>query len=245
MKWRTAISTNKDGELYIRGKRLKELIEQYSFSEVAFFLLKGLLPTKKENELFNAILVAMSEHGIAAPSTFVARTAISTGNPFNSALSAGILAIGEYHGGAIEKCAYLLQLDKSADYLVDNVLKRGGRMPGYGHKLYKDEDPRAKLLFEKAKTLGLDGKYVKLAIAIEKELQKKTGKKLPLNIDGAVGALMLEFGFDWRLGKALFVLGRLPGIIAHAHEEFIREKPYRRLDDEDIKYDGPKVPPRY
>ncbi|MBI3335766.1 MAG: citryl-CoA lyase [Candidatus Portnoybacteria bacterium] len=239
MKWRTSISTHKNGDLYVRGKALGELIETRSFSEVAFLLLKGTLPTEKENKLFNAMLVSMSEHGIAAPSTFIARTAISTGNTFNSAIAAGILSIGEYHGGAVEKCAYLLQVNKSAEYLVDNVLKRGGRMPGYGHRLYKEKDPRAEVLVTKAKKLGLSGNYVKLAMAIEKELQKKTGKKLPLNIDGAVAALMLELGFDWRLGKALFVLGRLPGLIAHTHEELVREKPYRRLDETDIEYDGP------
>lgn len=241
MKWRTSISVHKEGALYVRGKKLTELIDKFSFSQATFFLLKGKMPTKKEDELFGAMLVAMIEHGIAAPSTFVARTAISTGNTFNSALAAGILAIGEHHGGAIERCAYYLQLDKSADILVDDVCKQGERMPGYGHKVYKDKDPRTQILFEKAKRLGFHGKYVTLALEIEKELEKKTRKHLPLNIDGAVAALMSELGFDWRLGKAFFALGRIPGLIAHTHEELVREKPYRRLEENDIEYDGPKI----
>lgn len=255
MKWRTAISTHKNlpsgqnlsgstsknGELYVKGKGLSSLIEERSFTEVIFLLLKGNLPNKKETAILDAILVAMCEHGIAAPSTFVARTAISTGNPFNSALAAGILAIGDWHGGAIEKCAYYLQSGKSAKTIVENVLKDSGRMSGYGHKIYKDIDPRTQIIIKKAKKLEFYGKYFILALEIENELHSQTEKKLPFNIDGAVAAVMLELGVDWRLGKALFALGRLPGLIAHTYEELTREKPYRRLEESDIEYNGPEI----
>lgn len=241
MKWRTAISTNKNGELYVRGESLESLIEKHSFTEAVFLLLKGSLPNEKEKKILDAILVAMCEHGIAAPSTFVARVAISTGNPFNSALAAGILAIGDYHGGAIEKCAYYLQSGERAQNIVENVLKDGGRIPGYGHKMYKDSDPRTQTLFKKATELGFNRMYVVRALEIENELHSQTGKKLPLNIDGAVAAIMSEIGIDWKLGKALFVLGRLPGLIAHTYEEMTQEKPYRRLEENDVEYTGPKL----
>ncbi len=241
MKWRTSISVHKGDELYIRGRRLTEVIETFSFTEAIFFLIKGTFPSGKETRMLDAMLCAMVEHGIAAPSTFVARTAISVGNTFNSALAAGILAIGEHHGGAIEKCAYYLSLDKSAENIVDEVLNKGEKLPGFGHKVYKNKDPRAEILFTKAKALGFSGTFVARALALEKELKRKTNKFLPINIDGAAAALILELGFDWRLGKAFFVLGRLPGLIAHAHEELIREKPYKRLEENDIEYDGPKL----
>lgn len=241
MKWRTSISTHKGEVLYVRGKKLTEIIEKFSFVETTFLLLKGTLPSKKEARMLDAMLAAMVEHGIAAPSTFVARTAISTGNTFNSALAAGILAIGEHHGGAIERCAYYLSLDNSVENIVEEVLTKGEKLPGFGHKVYKEKDPRAQILFKKAKALEFYGRFAKRALALEKELKRKTSKSLPINIDGAVAALMLELGFDWRLGKAFFVLGRLPGLIAHAQEELTREKPYRRLDEKDIEYDGVKL----
>lgn len=238
MKWRTAISAHRENQLYIRGEKLETLIEKHSFTEAIFLLLKGNMPNEKETAILDVILVSMCEHGIAAPSTFVARTAISTGNPFNSALAAGILAIGDYHGGAIEKCAYYLQSGERAETIVENVLKNSGRIPGYGHKLYKDKDPRAESILKKAEKLGFYGKYATLALEIENELHSQKGKKLSLNIDGAVAAIMSELGIDWRLGKALFVLGRLPGLIAHTYEELTQEKPYRRLEEDDIEYSG-------
>lgn len=240
-KWKTAISTHKGQELYVRGQSLLELIEQHSFVETIFLLTKGLLPTQTEEEMMNVILVAMAEHGVQAPSAFVSRTVASTGNPVNAALAAGILSIGEFHGGAIEQCAKHLQSDKNAQEIVQSVLAKGQRMPGFGHKVYKDKDPRTEVIFMRAKELGFHGRFVALALRIEKELKEATEKQLPVNIDGAVAAIMSELGFDWRLGKSLFILGRLPGLIAHVQEEITREKPYRRLEDSDVEYDGPEI----
>ena len=238
MKWKTSISQHKDGKLYIYGKELTELIANASFSEVIFLLLKGTMPIEKEVQMLDVCLVAMAEHGLQAPSTFVARSSISVGNPFNAALAAGILATGDWHGGAIEKCAMYLQSGKDAKAIIEEVSLKGERMSGFGHKQYKDEDPRAKAIFTKARNLEINGNYLKLIEEVGKELEKKTGKKLPINIDGAVATVISELGIDWRYGKALFVLGRMPGLMAHIREEMINEKPYRRLDEEDVEYVG-------
>lgn len=188
--------------------------------------------------MLDAILVATSEHGIQAPSTFVTRAAASTGNTINSALAAGILTVGEWHGGAVEKCAEMLQSEKSAEEIATDVIKNKEKLAGYGHKVYKDEDPRTVAIFAKARELELTTKYIEKAEAIQQAFEKQSGKKLPINIDGAIAAIISELGFDWRLGKAIFALGRMPGMIAHAHEEIVNEKPYRRLEDEDVEYVG-------
>ena len=167
------------------------------------------------------------------------RAAASTGNPISSALAAGILTVGEWHGGAVEKCAEMFQSERSAEEIVADALKNKEKLAGYGHKIYKDEDPRAAAIFAKAKGLGLSQKYIDKAVAIQQEFEKQSGKKLPINIDGAIAAIISELDFDWRLGKAVFALGRLPGMIAHAHEEIVNEKPYRRLEDDDVEYTGP------
>jgi citryl-CoA lyase len=241
MKWRTAISTHNDGELYVRGIRLTELIKEAGLAEVIFLVLGGRRPEKNEEKMLEAVLISMIEHGVEVPSAFVARSVASTGNPSNSALAAGILAIGDFHGGAIEKAAFYLQSSETPQKIVADALQKKEHLPGYGHKIYKTEDPRATALFKKAEELGLARKYLSRARDIEKELARESGKSVPLNVDGAIAAIISELGFDWRLGKSLFVLGRLPGLIAHVAEENKNEKPYRRLDPEDVEYNGPTL----
>ncbi len=241
MKWKTAISTKKDGELYIRGNALSKLMRERTFTEVAFLLLGERLPNESERELFDMILVSCAEHGVEVPSAFVPRVSISTGNPMNAALAAGLLAIGDFHGGAIEECARLLQSDASAEKIVAEMLAADKRLPGFGHKLYKEEDPRAETLLAKAGELRLAGSYVKKVRAFGEELEKQSGKHLPLNIDGAIAALMCEMKLDSLLGKALFGFARMPGMMAHALEELRNEKPYRRFGEEDVTYNGPSL----
>lgn len=238
MEWQTHISTHKDGEVYIRGQRLLDLIERHTFTEGIYLLLRGTLPSDTESQMLDAVLVAVIEHSVAVPSAFVPRTVVSTGNPMNAAMAAGALAIGEHHGGAIEKAMEVLQSEVEPKMLVQQKREDKERIAGFGHKLYKDKDPRAEALFKKARDLGLSDTYLKRAENIGTELEEQSGKQLPLNVDGAIAAILVTLGFDATLGKAFFVLGRMPGMVAHAHEELMNEKPYRRLDDEDITYVG-------
>ncbi|OGI60476.1 hypothetical protein A2641_02985 [Candidatus Nomurabacteria bacterium RIFCSPHIGHO2_01_FULL_37_25] len=241
MKWITKISTHKKGALYIRGKKLTKLIETLSFSETIFFILKGKLPKLNEKKLLDAILVSCVEHGVEVPSAYVPRVIISTGNQINSALAGGLLTIGDFHGGAIEKAAYYLQSNKSAKEIVRESLLKKEHIPGLGHKIYKDVDPRSKVLFKLAKKIKLSGKFIGKAQNIAKEFEKNSGKKLVLNIDMAIAACVSELGFSYKLGKAFFALGRLPGMIAHTYEEVTNEKPYRRFEESDVEYIGPKI----
>jgi|SRR3989344_3810160 len=241
MKWKTSISTKKDNRVYIRGKSLDQMVESFGFADAVFFILTGKMPSDAHSKLFNAILVSSIEHGVETPSAYVARTVASTGNSINAALAAGVLTIGEHHGGAGEAAAKMLQSGKSAKEIVGNALKNKERLPGYGHKIYKDADPRAEALMKMAEKLKLSGKYAKLAQDIQKELKTQSGKDLPLNIDGAQAALLSELGFDAGLAKSIFILSRLPGLIAHAHEEVTKEKPYRRFEEEDVEYEGPTL----
>jgi citryl-CoA lyase len=234
MKWNTAISKHEEGALSIRGVSHASLMQEHSFSEAAFLLLSGHLPSSDERAVFDAMLVSSIEHGVEAPSAFSARVSASVGNPLHIATAAGILATGDHHGGAIEAAADYFKKGTSAK----EVLDAGAKYPGFGHKLYKDLDPRAQLLLSIAEKHGFAREYVTHARAVETEL-RELGKPLPLNIDGALAALMLELGLSPRLGKALFVFARMPGIIAHSLEEVENEKPYRRISDTDVTYTGP------
>lgn len=247
--WKTTISSATEEKTLIRGYDLDELMSKANFTQMIFLLWKGELPTKKEEALLNTILVASAEHGISPPSITVARIAYSGSGQLNSAVAAGILAIGKHHGGAIEGCAQLLQThideefkgkpaEEIAKHIVNNMIERKQRIPGFGHKIYTDADPRAQKILEAAKKNGFNGKYIETLFAIEKYLEVKKGKKLCINIDGAIAAVLLEMGFDWRLGMGFFIMARTAGIIAHVHEEARMEKPFRRLDDKETSYDG-------
>jgi len=241
-KWKTSISGIVDGETLIHGYKITELIDKVNFTDAIWLELKGELPTKKERAMLDAILISTIDNGMGPPSVTNARNSASTGNPMQAAVAAGVLGVGELHGGAIEECAHLLQMGMSAEKLIEKVIGSGDRIPGFGHKIYKDEDPRATQIFSKAKELGFYGEHCELAKAVEAQLEKTKGKKIVINVDGAIAAVVSDMGFDYRLGKGFFIIGRVVGLVAHIFEEIVREKPYRRISDEEIEYDG--VPPR-
>lgn len=240
-KWKTSISGIIDGEVHIRGYKVTDLIDKVSFTDAIWLELKGELPKEKERAMLDAILISTIDNGLGPPSVTNARNSASAGNPMQAAVAAGVLGVGESHGGAIEECARLLQMGLTAEKLVEKVIGFGDRIPGYGHKVYTT-DPRASQIFAKAKKLGFYGEHCKLAQAVEAELEKQKGKKIPLNVDGAIAAVCSDMGFDSRLSKGFFIIGRVVGLVAHIFEEWVREKPFRRISDEEIEYDG--VPPK-
>ncbi len=240
-KWKTSIAGIVDEETVIHGYKITDLIDKLTFTDAIFLELKGELPTEKERAMLDGILISTIDNGLGPPSTTNARNSASAGNPMQAAVAAGILGVGESHGGAIEECARLLQLGLAADKLVEKVISGGERIPGFGHKIYT-EDPRAKQIFEKAKALGFYGENCELVVKVEQVLEEKKGKKIPVNVDGAIAAVVSDMGFDWRLGKGFFIIGRVVGLIAHIFEELVREKPFRRISTDEIEYDG--VSPR-
>lgn len=237
MKFNTSIYENINGEIHLRGVKLLDLIGKMSFTDAIFFVLKGVKPTEIQTGLLDVILVSAINHGLEAPSAFVPRIIASTGNSVNTALASGILAVGDYHGGAVEECMRILYSGKSAPNIVEETIKAGKKMPGYGHKVYKDADPRSVKIGDALKLAEVENKFWKLAEEIQAELFKRSGKKLPLNIDGAMAAVLCELGFSPIQGKAFFALARFPSMMANIEEELVNEKPYRRLEESDIEYD--------
>ncbi len=239
MLWKTKISTHKDGELYVRGQKLTDLIAKYGFIEGTFLILLGRLPKTAEAEVLSVCLLACIDHGVEVPSAFVGRVVASTGNSVNAALAADMLAIGDYHGGAIEAAMELFMRAGEAKAIVAEAMAKKERLAGYGHKIYKESDPRTAALFVRASQLKFDDEVIKKALLIEQELANQSGKTLPLNIDGAIAAILVTMGFSPKLGKAFFALGRMPGMMAHIVEEIENEKPYRRFEEGDVRYEGP------
>ena len=212
----TGISQAFADRIEIRGYDLIALARRCSFGDMVYLLLRGTLPPGDEGILLEAMLVVMAEHSINAPSTHTARTVANCGSPLQTAVAAGISAIGEHHGGAGEQCAELLQAgvsqaaepfdaDAVAARIVEQAAAAGRRLPGFGHRMH-DPDPRAVFLLERARELGLYGRHAAVAEAIVAALRSRTGKSLPLNVDGALAALACDMGFAAPMARGLFIL---------------------------------------
>lgn len=241
--WQTTITKTGAGELRVRGYEITEMIRGLSFAQTVFLILKGELPTKAEARMMEGLLVSSIDHGITPPSNLAARTVLSGGNPLNAAVAAGILTIGDSHGGAIEQCAKILQeavvRGESAAHVVGRMRGDGKRIPGFGHRLH-ERDPRTTALLDLATECGFAGPHIRLATDLMVEIERHAGgRKLPLNVDGAIAAVISEMGFDWRLGKGFFIIARTPGLVAHVFEEWTTQKPMRKLGPLGGEYAGP------
>ena len=240
MKWDTKISKVTDKGAVVSGYSVSDLVGKVSFTDMICLLLRGSLPSKAEREVLDAIFVSTAEHGIQVPSITSARIVQSAGNSLNASVAAGVLSIGDNHGGAVEYAARLFQENagKSASEVVKERLARKERLGGFGHKHY-DKDPRVAPLFALAEKLKLAGRHVKFAKAIDSELCSQSGKVLHMNVDGAIAAIISDLGFPWQSARAFFIIPRTAGICAHVIEERLSGVVYRREDDENVSYSGP------
>ncbi|MEM2591381.1 MAG: citryl-CoA lyase [Thermofilaceae archaeon] len=248
--WKTAITKVEPNKILLRGYRLDELIGRISYGEAVYLTLKGELPPRHEGKLIEAILVSVIDHGATPPSALAARTIASTGAGLSAAVAGGILAISHYHGGAIGECMAVLReavnhrrqqgtsVAEAATWVVEEHTRARKRLPGFGHRLHT-QDPRTTRLFDLAAQWGIAGEFVQMARAIEQAMKERLGKPLPINADGAIAALLCEMDFDPMVADAFFMMARVPGLVAHIHEEKTRQKPMRRIHLTDIEYDGP------
>jgi citrate synthase len=250
IKWKTGITKVEPNKIVTRGYPQDELIGNVPFSHVVFLLLKGEMPNENQGKMMDAILTACVDHGVTPPSSQAARVVASGGVPMPTAIAAGLMSIGDFHGGAIEKGALFLQEgvermkeegkspEELAPILVKESREKKKRILGFGHRIHTD-DPRTKKLLALADELGIAGAHTALSKAIQVELEKALERKMAINVDGCVAALISDMDFDWRLGKAFFLIGRAAGLTAQVYEEISREKPMRRMWSAEVVYDGP------
>jgi citrate synthase len=232
--WTTEIIDIHPGEIQVRGYAIQDLIGQVSFPEMIWLMVRGDLPSPGQARLLEAALVASVDHGPHAPSIAIAQMAATCGIGLNNAMASAINVLGDVHGGAGQDCMVLYEL-------VRNELKQGGELPtatdrvlaqfisdhgkivpGFGHRFHP-VDPRAAPLLglvEAAAAEGtVAGDYVAIGREVEAALGRRTGKSLPMNIDGATAVIFAELGFAPEMGRGLFILSRSVGILAHAWEQ--------------------------
>jgi citrate synthase len=207
-----------------------EILGHLNLGDMGFLELTGRFPTPAESRMFNAMVVTLVEHGMT-PSAIVARmTYMGAPESLQGAVAAGLNGLGTVFVGSIEGAARMLSeampdpaaaapIADLADGIVSGFAGRGQIVPGIGHPIHKPIDPRTPRLFELAAETGFDGPYLRLMIAVSDAAGRRSGKVLPVNATGAIGALCCEMGFDWQICRGLGVMARAVGLVGHILEE--------------------------
>ncbi|WP_119155264.1 citryl-CoA lyase [Caldimonas tepidiphila] len=228
---RTAISTSDEHTIVVRGRDLcQDLIGKTSFTDYFFLLLTGREPDSACRAVLDATLVAIAEHGLV-PSVQASRMTLAAApEALQGAVAAGILGCGSVILGASESAGRLFAeveqriaagraLEEAAAEVVREHKAARRAIPGYGHPLHKERDPRVSRLIEVATSAGADLRYVRIAEAIEQFIPDLVGKDLRMNVSAAIPAVLMGVGFPISSLKGVPILARTAGLIAHLHEE--------------------------
>jgi citrate synthase len=251
-RWRTALTCIEPNKILVRGYPLDEMMGRLTFGESIYLLMMGEVPSPAIGCLMEALLVSFIDHGATPPSTLAARNTATTGAPLRACVAAGVLGFGRYHGGDIESCMQFLDRGleivrggaryvDAAQQIVEQRVAAGEPIPGFGHRFHT-RDPRAARLFQMALELEVEAEHVQMIRAVEIAVAKSIGTDghpMPVNIDGAIAAVCGDLGIPPSVADALFIVSRVPGIVAQAQEERQRQQPMRQIDPKDHWYDGP------
>ena len=236
----------------VRGRDLcRDLMGQLSFTEFFFLLVTGREATAEQRFFLDLLLVAIAEHGLT-PSAQVARmTYAAAPDSLQGAVAAGILGAGPVILGASEACAAMLvearrriAAGATPDGVVAAIAREtraaGARMPGFGHPVHHPVDPRAQRILELADARGVSGLSVELARRFVPAVAAAWGKPLPMNVSMPIAAVLLDLDFPAEMVKAIPILARTGGLLAHLAEE--RQRPIGFLmsshAEAAIAYDG-------
>jgi citrate synthase len=208
---------------------------QVGFGELAFWLVALRRPTPSEVRVFEAVLVALADHGFT-PTAIAARlTYLSAPDSLQGALAAGLLGGGSRFLGVTEDCGQFLDavlVDVEGDLPTDDAgwdalalaavtrTREAGRfVPGLGHPVHKVEDPRTPVLLRIAEEEGLRGQHLRLFEAVGRVHEQVLGRRLPLNGAGVCGAALADLGLPVELLRGFALLARAAGLLGQLAEE--------------------------
>jgi citrate synthase len=249
-RWlRTGIGTSDADSITLMGRDLaSELMGQVTFTELAFLLVSGRVPSEGETRLLDAVLVSLADHGLT-PIALAARLTY-TGAPesFQGAMAAGLLGAGSVFLGVVEDTARFLEPiareddpRAAAQRAVEAELDAGRRVPGLGHPIHKVQDPRTPRIYEIAEETGTLGPHLRALRFVAEAHRERSERELPINGAGVGGAALADLGFSPALLRGFALLARTAGLLGHLSEEM--ERPigmslYREVD-EGADYDPP------
>lgn len=249
---KSAIAHAEADRIEVRGRDLcRDLMGRVSFTEYFFLLVTGKEPTAKQRFFLDLLLVAIAEHGLT-PSAQVSRmTYDAAPDSLQGAVAAGILGCGPVILGAAESCGALLsearrrvdagtRQETAVLDIARDVHKAGGRLPGFGHPIHRPVDPRAERILELADQQAVAGKHVQLAKDFREAVAEVWAKPLPMNVSMPIAAVLLDLDFPAAMIKAIPILARTGGLLAHLAEE--QQRPIGFLmashGEDAIAYDG-------
>ncbi|HEY8553961.1 MAG TPA: citryl-CoA lyase [Burkholderiales bacterium] len=253
----TDIGTTTPDRIEVRGKDIAaDIIGKFDFIDMIWWLVAGRMPEPREKDMLNMFLVTGADHGLT-PSAISARlTYLGAPESLQGAVAAGLLGAGDRFLGTIQNAAetfaeFAKELsDDADDRAVDEAARRliaahraaGKPIPGVGHPLHVNGDPRIPALVDVSRRNGYFGRHWRLALALPAVLRAELGRSLPLNAAGGVGAAMADMGLPPQLGRGLALIGRTAGLVAHLLEE--RERPIgQRIWDLVLRQDSRNVLP--
>lgn len=235
MKW-SNIAEPSLTAIRIRGYDLvDDLMGNRDFVDLAVLEMTGEFPSPSAKQMINAMMVTVAEHGMT-PSVMAARLTYYTApEAFQGAVASGLLGAGTVLLGAMEAAAALFakavlkhgleahsrqdQFDDVADQLVSQNVSQKTRLPGFGHPIHIEYDPRSAKLISLAQQNYCYGPHLRLAQAISAVAQGRFPKPMPLNAAGAIGAVTMDLGFQPVMAKAFTLIARTAGLAAHLIEE--------------------------
>lgn len=248
----TELGRSTPDRITVRGRDLpSEILGHLNLGDMAFLELTGRIPTPQESVTFNAIVVTLVEHGVT-PSALAARlTYAGAPEALQAAVAAGLCGLGTVFVGSTEGAAKMLYeaipfgetpsrplADMAKDIVADHRARKL-IVPGLGHPLHKPIDPRTPRLFQIAAENGLSTHYVALMQAVQEEAERVSGKSLPINATGAIGAIAAEFGFPWKIIRGFGVMARAIGLVGHILEETrqpMAEEIWHRVEEESTRH---------
>jgi citrate synthase len=215
----------------VRGRDLSGgLMGRLSFTEYFHLLLTGHEPTDDQRFFLDLLLVAIAEHGMMPTNVAARMTLDADPGSLQGAVAAGILGCGPVILGTSEECARVLSEAQAkvaagaapeavAGDLARSVHAAGGKLPGFGHPVHRPVDPRAERILELADERGASGPHVLLARCLREAVAEAWGKPLTMNVSMPIAAVMLDLGFPASAVKAVPILARTAGLLAHLAEE--------------------------
>jgi len=246
----SGISASNADTIVVRGHDLcSELVGVVSFTDHAWLLITGKLPTAAQRRVLDATLVAIAEHGLV-PSVAASRMTLAAApEALQGAVAAGILGCGSVILGSADAAARLFAsiLAKVADSpeaaaraVLGEMRAARKPVPGYGHPLHKRQDPRVARLLSVAAEAGVSGRHIEVASLVERLVPEIWGKPLAMNVSGAIAAVLLDAGYPLLAVKGVPMLARTASLIAHLMEEQQRPIGFLLADsgEASIEYDG-------
>lgn len=208
---------------------VEDLIGKVDFTSMILLELVGRLPTEPERRLLDAVLVAITEHGITPSAIATRLTYMAAPESLQGAVAAGLLGAGGVFLGAMEGSARMLQslvaegegaeLKTRVECLVKAEHSAGRAIPGLGHPIHRPVDPRTPRLFELADDLGFGSTHREALSIVHETAEQVYGRELPINVSGAIGAVISDASLPWRICRGLAVIARSAGLVGHLMDE--------------------------